>query len=883
MSLWRHITRGTHVLTRRAAADQDVADEVQHFLDETAADLVARGLSPDAARREARLRVGNAAAVRDELRASGWENLVGTTLSDLRHAGRRLRLAPGFTVVCVITLALGIGASTAIFSAVNPILFEPLPYPDARRVMMLWDYGVDGGRIDVTFGTYREIVQRSRSFEAIGVMRLWQPTITGAAEPERLDGQRVSVGYFRALGVLPILGRDFEAADDRVNGPNVVILGDGLWRRRFAGDAAIVGRQITLNDALFTVVGVMPRAFENVLSPTAEIWAPLQYDASLPVQGREWGHHLRMVGRVRAGVPAEQAARELDAIARTPLPEFPRVPWASLRNGFFVDPLQADVTRGVKPALVAVLGAVILLLAIACVNVTNLLLARGVQRRGEFAMRAALGAGRSRIVRQLLAESLLLAALGGGVGIAVARLGVAALVALMPPGLPRANAIAVDGTVLAFAVAITTLIGLAVGLIPAVHASRTDPHAGIQHTSRGSTRGHRVTRRALVVVEVALALVLLVSAGLLVRSLQRLFAVAPGFNPSHVLSMQVQIAGRRFTNNLGAVHQFVDTAVDAVRQVPGVDAAAFTSQLPLSGDYVKYGVQWESVPVDPNEDQSALRYGVTPGYFDAMGIPLRHGRFVDARDTPDAPPAAVINESFARRKFPGRDPIGQRAHIGDTSKPWFTIVGVVGDIRQTSLAVGVGDAAYTTTAQWPYLDNPLWLIVRAGGDAAAMAPAIRRAIWSVDKDQPIVRVATLDALVAASAAERRFALILFEAFALVALVLAATGIYGVLAGSVAERTREIGVRSALGASRRDILGLVLGQGLALTAVGIAIGLTGAAAATSTLATLLFGVSRLDPATYLTMIALLLAVSAISCWIPAWRAARVDPSLTLRSE
>jgi len=883
MSLWRQITRGTHVLTRRAAADQDVADEVQHFLDETAADLVARGLSPDAARREARLRVGNAAAVRDELRASGWENLVGTTLSDLRHAGRRLRLAPGFTVVCVITLALGIGASTAIFSAVNPILFEPLPYPDARRVMMLWDYGVDGGRIDVTFGTYREIVQRSRSFEAIGVMRLWQPTITGAAEPERLEGQRVSVGYFRALGVLPILGRDFEAADDRVNGPNVVILGDGLWRRRFAGDAAIVGRQITLNDALFTVVGVMPRAFESVLSPTAEIWAPLQYDASLPAQGREWGHHLRMVGRVRAGVPAEQAARELDAIARTPLPEFPRVPWASLRNGFFVDPLQADVTRGVKPALVAVLGAVILLLAIACVNVTNLLLARGAQRRGEFAMRAALGAGRSRIVRQLLAESLLLAALGGGVGIAVARLGVAALVALMPPGLPRANAIAVDGTVLAFAVAITTLIGLAVGLIPAVHASRTDPHAGIQHTSRGSTRGHRVTRRALVVVEVALALVLLVSAGLLVRSLQRLFAVAPGFNPSHVLSMQVQIAGRRFTNNLGAVHQFVDTAVDAVRQVPGVDAAAFTSQLPLSGDYVKYGVQWESVPVDPNEDQSALRYGVTPGYFDAMGIPLRHGRFLDARDTPDAPPAAVINESFARRKFPGRDPIGQRAHIGDTSKPWFTIVGVVGDIRQTSLAVGVGDAAYTTTAQWPYLDNPLWLIVRAGGDAAAMAPAIRRAIWSVDKDQPIVRVATLDALVAASAAERRFALILFEAFALVALVLAATGIYGVLAGSVAERTREIGVRSALGASRRDILGLVLGQGLALTAVGIAIGLTGAAAATSTLATLLFGVSRLDPATYLTMIALLLAVSAISCWIPAWRAARVDPSLTLRSE
>ena len=884
MSLWRQLTSGLRVLTRRTDADQDVADELQHYLDEAAADLEARGLPPDTARREARLQLGNATVVREQLRAAGWEYAVDTSLADLRHAARRIRHAPAFAVVGALTLAIGIGASTAIFSAVNPILFEPLPYPDASRIVTMWDHGSDGGPIELTFGTYREIVERTRSFDAVAVMKPWQPTMTGAAEPERVDGQRVSLGYFRALGVLPVQGRDFDAADDRANGPNVVVLSDGLWRRRFGADAAIVGRQVTLNDGPFTVIGVMPAAFENVLSPTAEIWAPLQYDQSLPTQGREWGHHLRMIGRLRAGVSADQAARDLDAVARTPLPQFPRVPWASMRAGLALSPLQDDLTAGVRPALVAVLGAVLLLLAIACVNVTNLLLARGAQRRGEFAMRAALGAGRARLVRQLLAESLLLAALGGALGFALARVGVAALVALSPPGLPRAGAIGVDGAVLAFAVAVTTLVGILVGLIPAMQASPSDPQSGIQQSSRGATRGHQLTRRALVVAEVALALVLLVSAGLLLRSLQRLFAVAPGFNPSHVLSMQVQISGRQFTNNLNAVHQFFDRAAEAARQVPGVEAAAFTSQLPLSGDFIKYGVQWESSPNDnPREDHSALRYAVTPGYFEAIGIPLKRGRLLDARDTADTPPVALVNESFARRKFPGGDAIGQRAHIGDTSKPWFTIVGVVGDVRQTSLALGAGDAAYTANSQWSFVDNPLWLVVHARGDAAALAPAIRRAIWSVDKDQPIVRVAAMDDLVAASAAERRFALILFEAFALAALVLGATGIYGVLAGSVAERTREIGVRSALGASRGDIVALVLGQGLSLTAVGIAIGSMCAAAASAALVTLLFGVSRLDPATYLAMIALLVVVSAIACCIPAWRAARVDPSITLRVE
>jgi putative ABC transport system permease protein len=497
-------------------------------------------------------------------------------------------------------------------------------------------------------------------------------------------------------------------------------------------------------------------------------------------------------------------------------------------------------------------------------------------------MRAALGASRARMIRQLLTESLLLAALGGALGMVVAELGVRALVALSPAGLPRVNAIRLDGAVFIFGISITTVIGLVFGLIPALHASRGDLHGGLQHGSRGAAGGHHRTRMTLVVAEVALALVLLVSAGLLLRSLQRLFAVAPGFDASHLLTMQVQVSGRRF-NDTDTVHRFFAQALEAARQVPGVAAAAFTSQLPLSGDFEKYGVQFEGQIPYANEDHSVFRYAVSPGYFETIGIPLRRGRALDARDAADAPLAVVINESLAKRKFSDRDPIGQRMHVGGTERGWFTIVGVVGDVKHTSLALNQADAAYTTIDQWPFPDNPLSLVARARGDAAALAPAIRHAIWSVDKDQPIVRVVTMDALVAATAAERRFALILFEAFALVALLLAAIGIYGVLSGSVTERTREIGVRSALGASRGDILALVVRQGMILTGLGVAIGLSGAMVASRAIVTLLFGTSRLDPTTYLGVVALLAGVSAIACWVPAWRAARIDPSITLRAE
>jgi putative ABC transport system permease protein len=807
-------------------------------------------------------------------------------LHDFRYALRQLRKNPGFASTAILILGLGIGATTAIFSAVNPILFEPLPYPHARRLMMIWYAAEDGSRIPQTFHTYRELAERSRAFDAIAVLKPWQPTLTGAAQPERLDGQRVSGSYFRILGVTPALGRDFRASDDVPHGPKVVILSNRSWRGHFGADRTIVGRDIQLDDDNYTVIGVMPSAFDNVLAPAAEFWSPLQYDHGNIVsqQTREWGHHLRMVGRVRPGVSVLQARSELDMIAHTRVPEFPRPAWASLDHGLIVNPLQDDIASGVKPALLAVLGAVILVLLIACVNVTNLLLARGAQRRGEFAMRAALGAARPRLIRQLLTESLLLAVLGGAVGMLLAQFGVGALVALSPPELPRADAIRLDGTVFAFALGITALVGLVLGLIPARHASGGGLHTGVQENSARTSGGQQWTRRTLVVAEVAIALVLLVSAGLLLRSLERLFAIDPGFDASHVLTMQVQESGHRFDDD-HARARFFTQALEAVRQVPGVRTAAFTSQLPLSGDFESFGVQFQSDPLDNSE--AGLRYAVSPGYFAAIGIPLRRGRLLDEHDVAGAPQAVLLSESFAKRKFPGQDPLGQRVQVGPdigrADRPWGTIVGVVGDVKQASLALSESDAFYTATSQWSWVDSVQSLVIRARGDAAALTPAIKNAIWSVDREQPIVRVATMDSLLATSEAERHFVLILFEAFGLVALVLAATGIYGVLSGSVTERMREIGVRVAVGATRGDILALIIRQGITLTAFGVMIGLVGAMAASQALITLLFGVSRLDPATYLGVIALLAAVSVIACGLPAWRAAQIDPATTLRAE
>ena len=881
MSVWRRFTRGWRGLTRPAAADDEMDREVRHYFDEAAAAHEARGLSPDEARRMARLELGAPIAIREEVRAHGWEAIVSTSFSDLRYGARQLRRSPGFALASILTVALGIGASTAIYSAVKPILLEPLPYPNARQLVTIWDRGQDGRRVDVTFGTYRELAERCQACEVLAVARAWQPTLTGPDEPERLEGQFVTAGYFKVFGVSPALGRDFRSDDDRPGGSQVVIVSDTLWRRRFNADSSVVGRDVMLDGTHYGIAGVMPAGFADASVPGVELWSLLQYDPALPRNGREWGHHLRMIGRVRPGMRLAQATRDLDAIARNPLQSFPRPPWASVKNGFTVSELHDDVTRSVRPALVAVIIAVSILLAIACVNATSLLLARAAQRRGELALRAALGAGRLRLVRQLVAESLLIAGLGGALGLLIVRTSLRALAAITPAELPRSDAIAVDGNVLAFTFGITAAFGMLVGLLPALRASRSALQAGLQQGSRQTTGRHRRVRKTLVVTQVALALVLLVGAGLLLRSLHRLFAVPTGFEPSHVVAMKVQASSRR----VDAIHQRFAETLSAVRGVPGVTTAALTSHLPLTRDIDpnRYGVQTEWSLEDPKAlGGDAYRYAVSPGYFEAIGIPLRRGRWLDERDTAQAPLTVVISESLAKRRFPDRDPIGQRVHIGPVNRPWYTVVGIVGDVRQTSLAVNETDSVYVITSQWHVADNALWMVVRTVGDAGAVTAAVREAIRSVDRNQPVVETVSMEDQVAVSGAERRFVLVLFQLFGLIALVLAATGAYGVLSEGVTERTREVGVRLALGASRRGILAMVVREGTMLACVGVALGLGGAAIASQALTTLLFNISRLDAPTYLGVIVVVLAVTLVASAVPGWRAARVDPAMTLRS-
>jgi putative ABC transport system permease protein len=880
------------------ARESEIVEELAQHLDDRYQELLAGGTSDADAERVTLAELSENELFARELQkverttplepivigSNRRTNMVADIWKDLRYGFRMLLKKPGFAAIAVITLAMGIGASTAIFSAVKPILFESLPYPDAGQIVTISDdFGTVDSSVGVTFGNYYELAQRSRFFTAIAVVKPWRPALIGLAEPERLEGQRVSATYFNVLGVSPALGSNFNSSDDRLNGPNLAIISESLWQRRFNGESAIVGRQVTLDGNNYTVTGVMPRAFENVMSPKVEIWALLQYDASLPsFESREWGHHLKMVGRLKPGVGIAEARSELNTIARTPLPEFFRPPHASLQTGVVVSSLQDQVTTGVKPALMAVLGAVILLLLIACVNVTNLLLARAANRRGEFAMRIALGAGRGRMIRQLLTESLLLAMIGGALALPVAVFGVRALVTLSPIELPRMLSIGVDKGVFGFALAITTLIGIGVGLMPALHASRGDLNTKLQQSSKRTTGGHHWIRGMLVIVEVSLALVLLVGAGLLFRSLSHLFAIDPGFDTSQLITMQVQASGRRFDDE--TTHRFFAQSLEAVRGVPGVSAAAFSSQLPLSGDLDDgYGVRFESSD-NPADDRGAFRYAVSPGYLETMAIPLLRGRLLNAHDTANSLPVVVISESLARSRFQDQEPLGQRLRLGANDGPWSTIVGVVGDVRQTSLTASQTNAVYMTTDQWLlFTDRALWLVVRARGDAAELAPAIRQAIWSVDKDQPIIRVATMDHLLAASAAERRFALLLFEAFGFVALMLVAIGLYGVLSASVSERTREIGVRLALGAQKRDVLFLILRQGSTLTLLGVGVGLLASWAVTRLLTKLLYGVSATDPLVFGGVAFLLIAVALLASYLPARKAMKVDPLVILRYE
>ncbi len=808
------------------------------------------------------------------------ESRMSQFIADLRFAWRVMARRKGTTAVAVGTLTLGIGAATAIFSVVDPVLLRTVPYPEADRVVMVWERAPTRERLNLGFATVEDLARGARSFEAIAAMGSLNGTMTTAGEPRPLSGQRVSPDFFRVLGVAPAMGRLFEPSDDVRGTPNVLVISHGTWQDAFGGDPDVLGRPVTLDDRQYTVIGVLPESFENVISPLAGIYAPLRYESTL-----EWAcrtcRHLRAVGRLRPGISPEAATAELAVIARNLRADHPT---EYPESGMFIESLARYVTRDVRPAFLALAGGVLILVLIASLNVSNLLLARGASRRGEFAIRVALGADRVRIARQLLAESVLLALMGGAGAVLLTYLGVQSLVALAPASLPRVGAIEVNGSVLTFALVITSVIGVVVSLVPMRQAVGARLSAGIRMGARQVIGTDRRTRRVLVVGQVALALVLLVGSGLLLRSMQRVLAVDPGFDPRQVQTAMVQAGAGELSSDTLVTRFFAD-ALAAVRQLPGVEGAAFTSQLPLSGDFDGYGISVEdSSGVRPNGDRSAFRYAVSAGYLEAMRIPLLSGRTLSPQDDERSVPVAVISRSLAERHFPGVDPIGRRIKVGGAPiAPWREVVGVVGDVRQVSLENDPAPAVYLPESQWQFVDATRSLVVRGDAPPETLVPAIRSAIWAVDKDQPIMRVVTGEGLVAATAAGRRFALVLFQGFAIVALLLAAAGIYGVLLGSVTERSRELGVRAAFGASARDLVWMVIRQGMTLTLVGVAAGLLLAAALSRAIASLLFGITAMDPFTYAAVTVCLLLVALLACFVPAFRASRVDPMETLRAE
>jgi predicted permease len=801
-------------------------------------------------------------------------------INDIRYALRSLRKHPGFSTVAIVTLALGIGANTAIFSVVHGILLRPLPYPDADRVFTIWE---DQSRRD---GPAREWTSRSvfrmwrehnRSFAQMAAISDFAPNLTGVDEPLGLVGELVTPGYFAALGVPPALGRAFLPEEETPGRGRAVVLSHELWQRRFGGDPGILDRVVTLNGEGYSVVGVMPAGFRAPITPTAEIWAPLDIDPART----DWANaYLRVVARLGPDMSADAARADLERVAGLVAAEQPTY----YRGvGAVAVPIHQTVVGTASTPLLVLLGAVGLVLAIACANVANLLIARMTGRARELAIRAGLGAGAGRLARQLLTESVTLALIGGAIGVALGVWGTELLKHLAPPGTPRLADVRVDLAVLGFALGIALLTGLAFGVLPALAASRPALLSSLREGARGTeTAGAGRVRRGLVAVELALGLTLLAGAGLLVRSLLALNAVDPGFTADRILTARVLAPASRYPerHHIAAFWRDVETRL-AGR--PEVRSAGLVLIPPFGGDEIDLSFLVEGVFV-PDGDEPGARYRIaTPGFFETLELRVRQGRAFDAGDGADAQ-VVVINRTMAERHFPDGDAVGRRIRIGNVrseESPWWTVVGVIDDVRHTALDERSREEMYVPAAVRPA--RVMFVTLAGHGAPLDLVPVLREVVRSIDPDLPITQVAALDALIGTSLATRRFVAYLLAGFAGVALVLAAVGVYGVVSYAVGRRTREIGIRMALGAGRGDVLRNVMGQGLVMTGVGIGIGLIAAVLVTRALTSLLFGVAPTDPFTFAVVALILTGAALAACYVPARRATRVDPMEALRSE
>jgi putative ABC transport system permease protein len=817
---------------------------------------------------------------------------MGTLLQDLKYGFRVLRKSPGFAVVAVVVLALGIGANTAIFSVVNAVLLRPLPYRDPSRLMQVWHVPPPKSfpgmtTFSVSPANYLDWERQNHVFQSMAIYGFRSFNITGTDQPQALQASAVSQDFCSTLGVSPLLGRTFTADEEQPGHNHVVILGYALWKSSFGGNSQIVGSSITLDGEPYNVVGVMPPKFK--FPDWAQLWTPLGWtDQERAVRGN---HNYMVIGRLKSGASIQQAQAEMNTISARLQQQYPEddAGW-----GAVLIPLHEQLVGDVRPALLILLGAVAFVLLIACANVANLVLAKTVTRRKELAIRAALGASRGRVLQQVLAETVLLALAGGVLGLLVAHFGVELIVAFLASHLPRAGGIRLDGWVLAFTLGVSILAGIIAGLAPAWRFTKNDfdVHEALkQASSRTETEsGGTRTRAALVVSEVALSLMLLVGAGLMIRSLWALRSTDPGFDPHNVLTMALPTSAARYPN-LERAMLYYDQVVRRVRTLPGVVSAGATDNLPLSGDGSMQPVTVEGRPVLPMSEQPEVAVRLfTPGYMEAMRIPLRRGRFLNDADIAGRQPVAIISQAMAKQFWPHEDAIGKRLTL--TFFPGITreVVGVVGDVKMdgldvsqpvSTLYVPLAQLTFPPAAQWHGFE--MSLVVRSASAPAGMTSAVINTIHQVDSAQPVMQVETMQDMVADSIAQQRFNMLLLAAFAGLALLLAAVGIYSVLSYSVRRRVREIGIRMALGAQIGDVLRMIVVEGMKPTLLGLAIGLAGALALGRVVAKLVYGVSPADPATFAAVSALLAAVALAASIIPAWRATRVEPVKTLREE
>jgi putative ABC transport system permease protein len=872
---------------RRGLAEKHLDAELRFHLEHRIADLVAAGMAPEEARRRARLEFGGLEQVKEECRDVGASHIIETVLQDLRYGLRQLRCNPGFTTVAVLTLALGIGANTAMFSVIDAVLLQPLPYAHPSQLVSIQQRVSHGVNSFVSYPNFSDWRSQSHVFSSMAAYGGTDFTFTGSGESVDLPGEIVTPEIFRLLGVRSVLGSGFLPTGEQAGSPEVM-LSHRLWQSRFGSNPDIVGQLVVLGGKSYTICGVMPPGFQFPLSAQpAQLWTAIAADTvgKTPMTSDRGAPVFRVIARLKPGATLTEAQADMGVVSRRLAKEYPDA------NGYFKGVLiQSELDRvvgSVQLALLILLGAVGFVLLIACANVASLLLNRGVARSTEIAVRSALGAGRSRVVRQLLTEGFLLSFCGMGLALLVAHLATGILLRLSPVTIPRASQAGLDGRVLLFTIALALLTAVIFGAVPALQLSKPSLAESLKKGGRSSSAAgrHRLLRNGLVIGETAAAFSLLVGAGLLLLSYTALQKTDPGFNPRQLLTFTFQLPRTPHSDLRKASVDFDARLLARLRQTAGVRSASGVYPLPET-DHWSLSFDIEGRPAPPGARPAAGFAMAAPGYFRTMGIPILEGRGFTERDDSKAPPVVVVSQSFARRYFPNEDAVGKRIrpkaawHGGPPT--WCEIVGVVGDVRDRGLA-GIPEPVYYV----PYYQFPLSLaltfVVRAQGDPRGLISLVRSEMASMEPNVPLYNVETMEQYLSLSSAQARFNAILLAVFAGLALLLASVGLYGIVAYSVSQRTHEIGVRMALGAEKRDVLWMVIGQGLKLALTGVAIGIAGALALTRFLASLLYGVKPTDPLTFVAVSLILIAVALVACYIPARRAAKVDPMVALRYE